>query len=69
MSLTVEQRLEDAKEKYHLLISGQQPSVFVDQSGERVEFTRAHPGRLREYIAQLQAEIGSEPRSGLGIML
>lgn len=40
------EQLEDARQQLHLLLTGQQARVFVDQNGERVEFTPASAGKL-----------------------
>lgn len=49
--------LADAQQKYHQLITGQLARVFVDQNGERVEFSATNKTDLYNYIQQLQAEI------------
>jgi hypothetical protein len=50
----LQSRLNDARAKYHQLVTGQLPSVFVDQNGERVEFSKANLTKLHEYIVQLE---------------
>jgi hypothetical protein len=55
--LTAEEKLADAKHQLHLLVTGQQARVFVDQNGERVEYTSANRADLRKYIESLKAEI------------
>ncbi len=63
--MTKEQLLADAQAQYHLLITGQQAKVFVDQNGERVEYTAANRADLSKYIERLKAEIaGSASLSG-----
>lgn len=55
--LVLEQRLSAAEDAWHKLNLGQLARVFVDQNGERVEYTAATREGLRTYIAQLQAEL------------
>jgi hypothetical protein len=49
---TLLQQAQDAK---HKLVTGQLARVFVDQNGERVEYTATNVAMLDKYIAQLQA--------------
>lgn len=63
--MTKEQQLADAKAQYHLLVTGQQAKVFVDQNGERVEYQAANRGDLLKYITRLEADIaGAATLSG-----
>lgn len=64
MVLTLQQQLDDAKTQYHLLITGQQARVFVDQNGERVEYTAANRASLLAYIERLERAISSTKNSG-----
>lgn len=54
--------LADAKVQYHLLVTGQQAKVFVDQSGERVEFTSGNRAALAQYIGQLERQLAGAQR-------
>lgn len=58
----LEAHLADAKKQYHLLITGQQARVYVDQSGERVEFTSANRSALAQYIAGLERKLAGASR-------
>ena len=49
---TLLQQAQDAK---HKLVTGQLARVFVDQNGERVEFTATNIAALNRYISELQA--------------
>jgi len=63
--LTLAEQLADAKAQYHLLVTGQQARVYVDQNGERVEFSAANRGELAKYIQRLENLIASTvSRSG-----
>lgn len=62
--MTPEEQLADAREKYHLLLTGQLARVFVDQNGERVEFTAANAARLAAYIQQLVRQVEGKGNSG-----
>lgn len=51
-------RLTQAETALHELTLGQQARVFVDQNGERVEFTVANRAALRAYVMELKAKLG-----------
>ena len=63
--MTPEEKLADAEAAYHELLVGRSARVFVDQNGERVEYTAANRGALARYIQELKAEIAGET-SGTG---
>lgn len=52
-------KLKQAKDAYHELMTGTSVRVFVDQNGERVEYTAANAARLSSYIRQLEKAISS----------
>lgn len=56
-ALTDQQRLEQAEQAYHELQTGQSVRVFVDQNGERIEYTAAKKSDLYGYIIQLRGRI------------
>ena len=58
MSTLKTQQLADAREKYHLLLTGQSARVLVDQNGERIEFSATNKAALADYIQQLEMETG-----------
>lgn len=64
--MTPQEQLDDAKKQLHLLLTGQQAKVYVDQNGERVEYTSANRAALRQYIGELERAISGT--SGLGPM-
>lgn len=51
-------RLADAETAYHTLLLGGTARVYVDQSGERVEFAPANASRLAAYIQSLKMQLG-----------
>jgi hypothetical protein len=59
---TIERRLAEAREAYHLLNTGKMARVIVDQNGERVEFTSANRTALYNYIAELESLLDSAVR-------
>ena len=67
--MTPQEKLNDAENQLHLLITGQQARVYVDQNGERVEYTTANVGRLRSYIAELKREINSTTSGPMRVMM
>lgn len=60
-SLTTAQRLVEAEDALHQLLTGTSARVVVDQNGERIEYTAANAGKLRAYIQELKQEIAGEP--------
>ena len=71
MSTQAKNQLADARDKYHLLMTGQAVRVLVDQNGERTEFTAASGPKLAEYIKQLEiaaGEVALSTRRPLGVV-
>lgn len=58
-TLSLAQRLVQAEDAYHSLMTGRQAIVVVDQNGERVEFSRASGPQLAAYIQSLKQEIAN----------
>lgn len=54
MALTTEQRLEEAREAYHALVTGQGVAEIRDQNGETIRYARADISKLSQYIATLE---------------
>jgi hypothetical protein len=54
---TTPERLAEAEAAYHDLVRGRQARVFVDQNGERIEYTPANAARLAMYIADLKRQL------------
>lgn len=59
---TLADQLTQARDQYHLLITGQAGRVYVDQNGERVEYAPTSAPRLAAYIATLEAQIAGQKR-------
>lgn len=55
--LTVQQRLDEARTAYHLLMTGRSAREVVDQNGERVTFTAANKANLYNYIRELESQL------------
>jgi putative alpha-1,2-mannosidase len=55
--LILQQQLAEARHAYHMLNTGRMARVFVDQNGERVEFTAATRTGLYNYIMQLESQV------------
>lgn len=70
MALTAEETalyttyLSQAEAALHQLMMGGSARTFVDQNGERVEFTAANAPRLRAYIYELKMKLGKVSTSG-----
>lgn len=68
--MTLAEQLADAKAKYHLLVTGAAPRVFVDQNGERIEYAPANAARLSMYIERLEKLVaGSTPSGPMQILM
>lgn len=57
-------RLAEAEQKLHELLTGQMARVFVDQNGERIEYSVANANRLQAYIAELKRLLGKQEIKG-----
>ena len=60
--MTPAEQLAEARAAYHRLQIGEAPAVFVDQNGERVEYTRTTAPRLAAYIADLERQAAGQTR-------
>lgn len=67
--MTPQEQLDDAKAQYHLLLTGQQARVFVDQNGERVEYTAANRQALAAYIQRLENVVASKTSGPLRVLM
>lgn len=56
--------LRDAQKAMHELSMGGAVRVYVDQNGERIEYTATSKSNLRTYIIELQVKLGL-PLSGI----
>ena len=62
MSCTdIQVKLAEAEKVYHELMLGLSVRVFVDQNGERVEYTAANKQALLSYINQLRSQMTDGP--------
>ena len=59
--MTLQDRLNDAEEKYHDLVTGQSVVEVVDQNGERIRYYPATRKDLLAYIADLRRQIDKKP--------
>lgn len=62
MALTVEQRLTEAKAALHDLNLGRAAVEVTDSNGEKVRFQPSSVSRLKDYIADLDAEAAGTRR-------
>lgn len=53
--LTTAQKLAEAKQARHEILTGKAVTRFIDQNGESVQYQMANVGRLESYIAELEA--------------
>lgn len=58
-ALTTAQKLVEAEQAYHEIMTGQAVSRFVDQNGESVSYSKVNIGGLAAYIAALKAELAA----------
>lgn len=61
--LTLSEQLALAKQAYHQLMIGGQPVEVRDSNGESVRYTPANAGRLKTYIAELEALVAGDQRN------
>lgn len=59
MALTTQQKLDDARSKYHQLMTGSLRSAFVD-GDTSVTFTKANAPELAKYIRELEVKLLSD---------
>lgn len=55
--LPIKQKLEEAEEAYHDLMTGRSVRVLVDQNGERIEYQSSNRNQLALYIQQLREDL------------
>jgi len=55
--LTTQERLEEAQEALHALLTGTQAVSVHDQNGERVEYRPVSRADLQRYVADLEAQV------------
>jgi len=55
---TLTKWLAEAEKSYHMLATGMQAKVFVDQNGERIEYNSASLAQLAKYINELKRQLG-----------
>ena len=60
-TLTTQQKLDAAEAALHLHLTTGAVRVFVDQNGERLEYSVPSAARLRGYILELQTSLGIAP--------
>ena len=58
-TLSLAQRLVQAEDAYHAIMTGRQALVVGDQNGERVEYSRTNAAQLAAYIRTLKTEIAN----------
>lgn len=66
---TLQQRLDAAEEAYDRLMTGRQVRVYVDQNGERIEYTAANRAALLAYIADLRRQLGTGSQGPMGVFI
>ena len=59
--LNCQEKLADAREKYHLLLTGA-ARVKVQKNGRMIEYQQADASKLKDYIIALEAECGTPKR-------
>lgn len=67
--MTLQQQLDEARSAYHQLMTGTK-AVRIQKDGRLVEFSRATVNELRNYISDLEAQLGlSRRRPPAGVRL
>lgn len=62
--ITLQSRLAEAEQAYHEFQMGRTPRVFVDQNGERIEYSATNIRSLAAYISALKFQISGASQSG-----
>ena len=55
--LTTQERLEEAQDALHQLLTGTQAVSVTDQNGEKVEYRPVSRTDLQRYVADLEAQL------------
>ena len=66
---TLQERLDNAETAYDALVTGRQVRVFVDQNGERIEYTAANRAALTAYIADLRRQLGTGSQGPMSVYM
>lgn len=66
--MTKAERLAEAEDALHRLLTGAQVASARDTTGRQVTYTQATRRDLEAYIAQLKAEMGTKPRRALKVV-
>ena len=56
-TLTTQERLSEAREALHQLLTGTLAVSLTDQNGEKIEYRPANRAGLERYVADLEAEL------------
>ena len=59
-TLTTQERLDQAEDALHQKLMDGSARVFVDQNGERVEYSVPSIPRLQGYILSLKSQLGQD---------
>lgn len=59
--MTTAEKLAEARQAYHEIMTGQAVNRFIDQNGESVQYSRANIAALTAYIAKLEGELAGTP--------
>lgn len=62
--LTIQMRLEEARDALHGLQIGRAVVEVVDQNGERVRYAQANRSALQAYIDSLESQLGIGRNNG-----
>lgn len=57
---TTREKLREAEDAYHVMMTGGAIRVVVDQNQERIEYSTANPQRLLAYIEYLRRQLAIE---------
>lgn len=66
---TIQEQLTEAQDALHNLLIGKAVRVYVDQNGERIEYTQATRGALVAYISDLKQQLGAKGHGPMYLVL
>jgi hypothetical protein len=65
--MTLNERLIEAEDAYHQIMTGQSVVEFRDQNGELVRYSAVNANRLAAYIQSLKIQLGQTGSAPMGV--
>lgn len=68
-TLTLQERLDEARNAYHVLMTGRAAVQVRDSNGEQITYVAASASRLAAYIADLERQINGSDLGPLRVFM